>query len=229
MRLTSAHVKLVHRDIADSGPDLKFSQFSHADYEEHLEAFLQDRPDGPIGVFSYGSLIWKPAFVPAAVIRATARDWHRSFCLQVRRFRGTADEPGLMMQIDRGGNCEGVVQEIAMGAEIEVLRGLWRREMSNKPPSNYPRWIDVAAGGSYRRAVAFTANPDSPLYAGPLDPQFVAERLTVACGHLGSGAEYLQQTVAALEREGIHDPYLWDLQERVAAIIEQRFPDACLA
>jgi hypothetical protein len=29
----------------------------------------------------------------------------------------------------------------------------------------------------------------------------------------------------ALEAAGMHDPYLWALQDRVAGMIEERFPD----
>ena len=158
-----------------------------------------------------------------------ALGWHRSFCLRVVRFRGTPQEPGLMMQIDRGGACEGVIQEIDEAGEIDTLRALWRREMTVKPSSNFPRWIEVEANGRRRKAVAFTANPESPIYAGVLSPDAIAERLATACGHWGSGAEYLHQTIACLVREGIHDAYLWDLQERVAVLIEQRFSEACLA
>ena len=37
-----------------------------------------------------------------------------------------------------------------------------------------------------------------------------------AAGHWGTGAEYLWNTVTALEEAGIHDPHLWELQELVA-------------
>ncbi|HUR43430.1 MAG TPA: gamma-glutamylcyclotransferase [Aestuariivirga sp.] len=227
LRLTAAHVSLVHRHIADTGPVAGFTHFSEADYEDHLAEFLTHRPHGPIAVFCYGSLIWKPAFTPVRSERAVALGWHRSFCLRVARFRGTPEEPGLMMQIDRGGACEGVIQEIDEAGEVDTLRALWRREMTVKPPSNFPRWIEVEANGRRRRAIAFTANPDSPIYAGRLSPPAVAERLATACGHWGSCAEYLHQTITALEREGIHDPYLWDLQGRVAELIERRFPETC--
>lgn len=229
MRLTDSHVRLVHRDIPDPGPDLRFEHFSDADYANHLSDFLKHRPPGPIAVFGYGSLIWKPSFEPVSVCRAKALDWHRSFCLHMERWRGSADQPGLMMQIDRGGQCEGVIQEIAAAGEAQALLELWRREMTIKPPGNNPRWIDVEVMGGRRRAIAFTANPQSLNYAGGLPAEIVAHRLSLACGHLGSNAEYLLQTITALESEGIHDPHLWDLQDRVARIIEQRFPDAHLA
>ena len=94
-----------------------------------------------------------------------------------------------------------------------VLADLWRREMTVRPPGNLPRWIDVEVDGTdLSKAIAFTANPDSPNYAGGLSIEEVAACLAEACGHWGSGAEYLLQTIAALEREGIHDPYLWTLR-----------------
>jgi cation transport protein ChaC len=219
-KLTEEHVRRVHRDIADPGSWPGVEHFTEAQYDEHLRAFLADRPDGPIGVFAYGSLIWKPVFEPSATVRATAIGWERAFTLRIKRFRGTPEFPGLMMQIDRGGTCDGVIQMVPDGAEWPVLADLWRREMTVRPPGNLPRWIDVDCAGRTTKAIAFTANPDSPNYAGRLDAGEVSAVLSRACGHWGSGAEYLLQTVLSLDRAGIHDPYLWDLQDRVAALIE---------
>jgi cation transport protein ChaC len=203
--------------------------FTEPQYDEHLRDFLEERPDGPIGVFAYGSLIWKPVFVPAETCRATAIGWQRGFTLRVLRFRGTPEVPGLMMQIDRGGTCEGVLQTITEGTEWDTLSALWRREMTVRPPGNYPRWIEVEAGGRMQHVIAFTANPESPNYAGRLDLEEVAACLSQACGHWGSGAEYLYETVMALEGAGVHDPYLWALQDRVAGLIEARFPEVARA
>lgn len=224
-RLTRHHIALVHREVVDPGVWPGAELFTEAQYDEHLRDFLSERPGGPIGVFVYGSLLWKPSFTPSATMRATALGWQRRFSLRLKRFRGTPDCPGLMMQIDRGGTCDGMLHIVPPGNEWDVLAGLWRREMTVRPPSNYPRWIDVETGGSLRRVIAFTANPDSPNYAGSLSLEEVAACLSEACGHWGSGADYLLQTVQALEDSAIHDPYLWTLQERVASIIETRFPD----
>ena len=223
-QLTDAHVRQVHREVEDPGSWPGLDHFTEEQYDEHLREFLLDRPEGPLGVFAYGSLIWKPVFVPAAVCRATALGWQRRFTLRIKRFRGTPECPGLMMQIDRGGTCEGVLHIVPPGQEWEVLGDLWRREMTVRPPGNRPRWIDVEAEGRVLRAIAFTANPESPNYAGGLSLEAVAACLSEACGHWGTGADYLLQTTMALEREGIHEPYLWALQERVAKLIEDRFP-----
>jgi cation transport protein ChaC len=220
MRLTEELVRRVHREVPDEGPLAHLTYFTEADYDDHLAGFLRERPDGPVQVFAYGSLIWKPAFEPAAVSWGRAISWSRAFCLRVNRYRGTRDLPGLMMQIDRGDGCVGVLQTVLPDREWADLSALWRREMTVKPPGNAPRWIEVEREGRVERAIAFTANGNSPNYAGQLDAELVAATLARACGHWGSGAEYLRQTVLSLESAGIHDPYLWALQERVAELIE---------
>ena len=227
-RLTDAHIRLVHREVTDPGAWPGLEHFTEEQYDEHLSAFLRDRPEGQIGVFAYGSLIWKRVFEPTAELRARAVGWHRAFSLRQKRFRGTPECPGLMMQIDQGGTCEGVLQMVPENREWVVLSDVWRREMTVRPPSYIPRWIDVEVQGEpgARKALAFTANPKSPNYAGQLSLEDVATCLSEACGHWGTGAEYLLQTVTSLEREGFHDPYLWELQERVAELIEGRHPAA---
>ncbi len=222
LRLTAELVKQVHREVPDTGPLAGSTVFSEAEYDGYLSDFLKENTVGPLHVFCYGSLIWKPVFEPVATAHAIALGWQRSFCLKVARFRGTLEQPGLMMQIDRGGQCEGLVQEVATASAWDDLSKLWRREMTNKPPSNLPRWIDVNVGGVTTKAIAFTANPASPIYVGQLAAEEIAQTLSIACGHWGSGAEYLRQTVLSLEAAGIHDPYLWELQERVAELIKAR-------
>lgn len=59
-------------------------------------------------------------------------------------------------------------------------------------------------------------NRQSPLYAGDLSSEEVADVLAKSCGHLGTGAQYLMNTVVQLEMRGIDDKYLWRLQELVA-------------
>jgi cation transport regulator ChaC len=45
-------------------------------------------------------------------------------------------------------------------------------------------------------------------------------KYAAACGHAGSCAEYLYQTVKKLEEHGFRDRNLWRLQELVAAEIQ---------
>jgi cation transport protein ChaC len=222
LRLTEELVRCVYRKVDDRGYTDGTEVFSEEDYDSHLEAFLLHRPAGPLFVFAYGSLIWKPAFEHAGSFRAMARGWRRSFCLRIKRFRGTAEEPGLMMALDKGGQCEGFIQRLHDGKEFGELQRLWRREMTMKPPGNMPRWVEVEGPQGAITAIAFTADSERPNYAGNLPIEEIADILAIACGHWGSCADYLRQTVQSLEASGIHDEYLWRLQELVADRIAQR-------
>ena len=65
-------------------------------------------------------------------------------------------------------------------------------------------------------AFAFVCNRQSPSYVGKLPPDQVADILAVACGHVGSGAAYLYETVTRLRALGIEDRGLRQLQSLVA-------------
>ena len=65
-------------------------------------------------VFAYGSLIWNPAFDFVEQAAGVARGWRRIFCLGWDyRFRGNREQPGLMLALDRGGQCRGVALPLA--------------------------------------------------------------------------------------------------------------------
>jgi cation transport regulator ChaC len=76
--------------------------------------------------------------------------------------------------------------------------------MTVKPPNNLPRWINVQTEHGPLPALAFVMHRHSRFYVGRLSSEVVADVLAQACGHWGSGAEYLCNTVAHLEQHGIH-------------------------
>lgn len=217
MSLTADLIALVHRNIIDPGPPPGFVLLTEEDHDRRRDALLASHPKGQdLWLFAYGSLIWKPACEVDGQHHALLRGWHRKFCLHLVRYRGTLDCPGLMMALDVGGSCRGILQRIPAKHVEERLGKLLRREMSVKPASNVPRWITVEDHSGRRRAVAFAINRKGPTYKRPRTMEETADILARACGHWGSGAEYLMQTVAHLEDLGIHDRYLWRLQDMVA-------------
>jgi glutathione-specific gamma-glutamylcyclotransferase len=91
-----------------------------------------------ISLFAYGSLIWKPEIEHVEERAGSVRGWHRSFCLRQTRWRGTKEQPGLMMALDRGGQCRGVLYRLP-DTDLEGQLGkLFRREFTLKPPNNIP-------------------------------------------------------------------------------------------
>lgn len=223
MALTRALVDLCHRDVVDAGPDPGLGHMDEADYAQLIAATLGARPrPGPLWIFAYGSLIWKPEIAHVEERLALVRGWHRAFRIRLTRWRGTIDTPGLMMGLAPGGQCRGVAYRLPDDDPGRQLDVLFRREMTAKPTTYRPVWLNLATPQGPLSALAFVINPKGRTYAGRLERQQVAEMLADACGHLGSGADYLHSTVANLEARGIRDRNLWELQELVAAVIEAR-------
>lgn len=221
LRLTAAHVARVHRDIADAGPPPGIQQMQDEDYAALVAELMAEKLPGPLYVFAYGSLLWKPAVEFGTGVPADVPGWHRSFCLKLVRYRGTAEQPGLMMALDRGGSCRGLVFPVNdVEPEVE-LHTLLRRETSNKPPTNQPRWLTALTPDGPVRAIGFTVDRKGWAYQTGLSPRETARILARACGHWGSGAEYLFNTVDHLTRLGIRDRNLLALQELVAEEIER--------
>ena len=221
MSLTVAHVARVHRQVADPGA-APAALHSDADYAAWVRKILAScpAPGQPVSLFAYGSLIWKPEIPHVAEAPAGAHGWHRAFCLRQVRFRGAPEFPGLMMALDRGGSCRGMRYTLPDTDLPGQLDRLFRREFTVKPITNMPRWINVDVKGVAGPALAFVINRASTNYAGRLSPEAVADVLARACGHVGSGAEYLFNTVSHLQARGIHDSALWHLQRLVADRID---------
>ncbi|WP_157687177.1 gamma-glutamylcyclotransferase [Burkholderia lata] len=183
-----------------------------------LRETLAARPAGDIWVFGYGSLIWNAAI--DAVERRVARvdGWHRSFCLSITALRATADRPGLMLALDRGGSCHGAAYRLAEANIERELQLLWRREMVCG--AYVPRWVDLKgiSGEAIGSAIAFTIDTTVPQYAGHLEHDVVVRKLATASGTLGSARDYLFRTCEGLRASGLRDAALEHLAASVRIV-----------
>ncbi|HTW69700.1 MAG TPA: gamma-glutamylcyclotransferase [Acetobacteraceae bacterium] len=184
---------------------------SDAQIEDDLDACLASlSPDHDPWLFGYGSLMWNPAIEFLEVRTGIVRGWHRSFCLWLRAGRGTPDNPGLMLALDRGGSCAGLLYRIPSRDELLLA---WRREMFTGAYRS--RWVTAITEAGPVRAVTFVANRAHPGFAGRLDEAAVAARLAAARGALGSCASYLAETLGALHAAGLRDRMVERLQGAV--------------
>ncbi|MFO1303963.1 MAG: gamma-glutamylcyclotransferase [Burkholderiales bacterium] len=189
------------------------------DYQlsESLTQTLAAKPKGAgWWVFGYGSLLWNPLFPFAEARPALLRGLHRRFCLYSMASRGTKDAPGLVLGLDRGGACTGVIYRLPGPAAIDELHLLWRREMVTG--SYRPKWVRVRSHEREFVALAFTVRHDHPQYAGRLTLEGEARIIANAEGAFGSSLDYLERTRVALVSHGIIDPYLERVAERAAAL-----------
>lgn len=186
--------------------------------ERSLDEALAGRdPRAPLWIFAYGSLMWNPGLAFVAKRVGTIYGFHRNFCLWSRINRGTPERPGLVLTLERGGSCRGLAFRLTGSTSRDELLALWRREMSLG--SYHPRWLDFHAGTDRFPALAFIVNRACSGYAGKLPMDAMVQAIATARGRVGSSAEYLFQTQAALESHGILDARVKRLADRVKSAL----------
>jgi cation transport protein ChaC len=200
------------QEMAANDPDERMR--SVAEMDELLEEMLAAHdPAQDVYVFGYGSLIWNPAFHYLDSQPALVRGLHRRFCLKMYTGRGSRETPGLVLALDYGGACKGVVFRIAAAQVREELGILWRREMYGGAYS--ARWVKAEVAGGRVKAVTFVINRRHPRYAPELSVDETAAMIATGCGDWGSCREYLENTVRHLAELGLRDAGL----ERIAAAL----------
>jgi cation transport protein ChaC len=172
-----------------------------------LDTTLAGHPPGEdVWLFGYGSLMWNPAMHFSETRGGRALGWHRKYCLWLEAGRGTPENPGLMLGLDRGGAAAGALFRVPADQARSELLLPFRRELFTH--SYDPRWVSVATPDGVIRAVTFVVNRQGTRYVRRLDLDLVARHVATASGALGSCMEYLHQTLQALEVLGLDDSML---------------------
>jgi len=190
---------------------------SDAELRTSILSLLDVHPAGEdVWLFGYGSLIWNPIIRFEERHVAKLHGYHRRFCLWSHVGRGSLKKPGLVLGLDAGGCCRGVVFRIDSARARNELLLVWRREMVLGSYS--PRWLKVTTGDRDLNAIAFIVNRNHPSYAGKLPLETVLKTMVSTRGYLGTPAEYLHETVRGLLEHGVRDEYLLDIRRRVLTL-----------
>lgn len=171
----------------------------------------------PVWIFAYGSLLWDPEFSFAEAEPALLRGYHRSFCLYSYDYRGTPARPGLVLGLDRGGSCRGMMFRLPPASLAGAIDRLWLREMSGRRVYEM-RLLPVRTRQGTQPAFAFTVLRDCSDYAGRLPPDEAARLILGAVGRRGNCRDYFANTLCHLEQLGLADAPLRRLAERVKAL-----------
>jgi cation transport protein ChaC len=169
-------------------------------------------------VFGYGSLMWRPDFAfseraPAALIGA-----HRSLCIYSFHHRGTHEHPGLVLGLDEGGACRGVVFRVEPEKRDATLAYLREREQITDVYVEALRPVSLLDGsGRELEALCYIVDRAHPQYAGRLSTEAQARLVRSASGGSGTNIDYVLNTVRHLEEAGIHDVELMALAAHLAA------------
>ncbi|MDR5770574.1 gamma-glutamylcyclotransferase [Caballeronia sp. LP006] len=166
-----------------------------------------------IWLFGYGSLIWNPGLPTLEAVRGKVHGYHRGLYLWSRVNRGTPEQPGLVLALDRGGSCTGMAFRLSGTEAHEHLEVLWRREMAMG--SYRPAWLPCTLiDGRRVDALAFVMRRDVVSYTGKLADPIVRTVLGCASGRYGTTLDYVSRTVVALRESGMPDRALEALLRR---------------
>lgn len=216
LKRTDLESSLLQKMILQSGLDLQI--LTEAELQASIcETLRRQGLDSDVWLFAYGSLIWNPIFRYIDRRVGTVYGLHRRFCLWTPLGRGTPDNPGLVLGLDKGGSCRGVAYRIAAVDVLSELLLVWRREMV--VGSYIPRWVRVFDAKQEFEAIAFVVNRNHSQYAGNVPLETTINSIATASGQLGSCADYLIHTVDGLIQVGIKERRLLFLRDRVLARI----------
>ncbi len=166
-----------------------------------------------VWVFGYGSLMWDPGFVHVEARPALLRGYHRRFCVYSHRYRGTPERPGLVLGLDRGGACKGIVYRVPRPDVPAALHYLWEREMTNR--TYLLREVPLATPQGPVTAQAFVVDRARHNYTGKLSLEETARLILQGIGARGPCRQYLENTVAELKKLGLIDGPLHRLEQKV--------------
>jgi cation transport protein ChaC len=175
------------------------------------------RHAGDFWVFAYGSLIWNPGFPYKSREPAKLSGYRRGYCIVSYIYRGTPEAPGLVLGLERGGQCEGVGYLVAGELREPTMRYLRERELVTSVYDETLVNIETRDGARHQ-AYTYVANPAHEQYAEMRDFDAAVAVIAGASGIAGPNYEYAINTWANLAGLGISDP----LVERIADALRAR-------
>jgi cation transport protein ChaC len=171
--------------------------------------------NGDLWVFGYGSLMWRPGFDYLERLPGRVIGLHRALCVYSFVHRGTPERPGLVLGLDRGGACRGIVFRVAAARREATIAYLRDREQVTSVYIESMRRVLLPGGEA--KALLYVVDRGHPQYAGQLDFERQLALVREAHGRSGANIDYVLATVAEIEAQGCHDPTLHRLAERLRA------------
>ncbi|MBF9232780.1 gamma-glutamylcyclotransferase [Microvirga alba] len=158
-------------------------------------------------VFGYGSLMWRPGFPFVESRHAQLSGYHRSLCVFSHVHRGTPDNPGLVLGLDRGGRCHGVAFRVVKEEAESTVHYLREREQVTAVylERRLPVRLD---DGRAVTALAYVADRKHEQYAGRLSFDAVLALVRQGHGVSGPNPDYVRSTHEHLLGMGVVDPLL---------------------
>jgi cation transport protein ChaC len=172
-------------------------------------------------VFAYGSLMWRPGFDFLERRHARLVGAHRALCVYSFVHRGTPERPGLVLGLDRGGNCRGIAYRVAAGKRSATIDYLRAREQVTRVYRETWRtvWLDDDPQQS-AQALCYMVDRGHRQYAGRLPLERQLHFVRQGHGRSGNNRDYVLAAVKEIERQSYRDKDLHLLAERLKGVHE---------
>jgi len=201
------------RKMAESKPGV-IRLMTDEDRAAWVKRLIDEHPeDDGFWVFGYGSLIWNPAFHFAERERCRVHGYRRSFCMWTLLGRGSEELPGLMLGLEHGGSCTGVVYRIdpeILEVELDIIL---RRELMSY--TYIPTWVKAECEGRTVKAITFVMDREHERYVCNEPEEKMVRHLATASGPLGRNCDYLFDLTENLTKLDFTDHKLTRLEKKV--------------
>jgi glutathione-specific gamma-glutamylcyclotransferase len=159
-------------------------------------------------IFAYGSLMWRPGFEFRRALPAKLSGFHRRLSVYSYHYRGTPEKPGLVLGLDRGGSCAGLVYEVSDEIWSQTLAYVREREMITGIYREIVKQVYAEGLAEPVIAVTYAVDRKHSQYAHPMSVEDTMALVNQGSGLSGSCAEYVGNTISHLRSMAINDPGL---------------------
>ncbi len=175
-------------------------------------------------VFGYGSLMWNPGFAHSERCAAELADHTRSFCLASVRYRGTPENPGLVLALEPkpGAKCQGVGFYVPHDHADEARAYLRHREMVTSSYLERTLPLYLPEKRQNVAALCYVMDLEHEQYCGHLSIEERAEIIARSHGPAGPNHDYLFNTLAHLREFGVEDTEM----EAIATLVRDHLQKA---
>ena len=169
------------------------------------------KPEDCCHIFAYGSLMWRPDFEYESSVSAIITGYHRRLSIISHHYRGTVERPGLVLGLDDGGSCVGVVYKVSPANWPEVLAYIRKRELVSEAYREVVKSVQLVGQSDSVDAVTYVVNHQHAQFFALQPIEKTLAMVMQGHGLAGSCVDYILNTVAHLRGLGIHEAELEDI------------------
>lgn len=191
----------------------------------HARDHIQGNSMNDFWVFGYGSLMWNPGFPFVESMHAQLSGYQRRLCIYSHVYRGTPENPGLVLGLapdsvndaHENESCAGMAFLVAADEVPSVQDYLRKRELVTGV--YLETWSTIKlADERMVPALFYVANPDHEQFCSQLDHETAAAIIASAHGQAGANIDYVRNSLQQLRQIGFADEAL----EMILHLAEQR-------